>query len=150
MRASFSPLWRQRVENVGADFFWTSRNMDRFSHRRCLPGLKPVVFLLRLNGSVVRKLFLENMRLGLSIFILQQSALVWVGKWMGRCGHTGKVRVCVWASLNSYECKYMIWLAGGAGKGYASGLELFEIESSKLYLLKYLSYKDIILFYYYL
>lgn len=60
---------------MGADFLWTSRNVDRFSHRRRLPGLKPIVFLLRLNDSVVLKLSPENMRLGLSIFVLQQSAL---------------------------------------------------------------------------
>lgn len=138
-------FWRQRVENVGTDFLWTARNVDRFSHRRCLPGLKDVVSLLKLNDLVALKLSLEYMRLDLSIFILQQSTLVWVGKWMSRCGGTGEVSVCVWASLNSYKHKYIIWLARATDRSCASGLELFEIKNSKEYLLKYLSYKDMIL-----
>lgn len=149
MKASHYHLWRRRVENVRSDFLWANTNVNRFSHRSCLPGLRPLVFLLKLNGSVVQKLALEYMRLQFSIFISQQAALVWAGKLMGRCGDTGKVCVCLWASLNSYKYKYKTCLTEGAEKDCSSGLEHFEIDNSKQCLLKYLSCKDIILFHYF-
>lgn len=137
-------LWRW-VENVGSDFFWANTNLNRSSQRSCLPGLRLLVFLLKLNGSVVQKLALEYRRLRFSIFLW--SGCFSLGRQAGRCGDTGKVCVCLWASLNSYKCKSKTCLTEGSEKDCTSGLEPFETENSKHCLLKYLSCKGIISFY---
>lgn len=68
-------------------------NMIRFSHRRCQPVLKHTVFLLNVNDLVPLKLSLKYIRLGLSVLILQRSALSDWAKSMGSFRGTGKVSV---------------------------------------------------------
>lgn len=65
---------------MGSDFLWENRKYEQVQPQESPTWPEAPCFSFEINGSVAQKLALEYMRLHFSIFMLQQSALVWAGK----------------------------------------------------------------------